>query len=358
MKITLTGLPLAGKTCLFNALTGGAIDSSASPARADRPNAAMIALPDDRLDWLSEHYKTVKRTPIQMEWIDLPGLAPGQADLASQNTAITEHLRRADLLVNVLRAFDSSRLPGKVDPKSDRDRLRGEFLLSDLDTVLRRIEKIEKQITKPVPDREALKRELEFLGRCREAIEAERPLHEVVKNDAERTILRGFTALTEKPSVTVLNVGEDHAGDPEAVAAEHAGLGQPLIALCASLEAEIGQLPAADRATFMGEMGLARMHTEELLKAVYAALGRITYFTAGEKEVAARSIRKGADAVESAEEVHSDIARGFIRAEVVTYEDFKRCGSLKEARAQGHYRLEGRAYVVQDGDIMLFHFSR
>jgi ribosome-binding ATPase len=357
MKVALTGLPLAGKTCLFNALTEGAVDSVANPARADRPSAAMIALPDDRLDWLSEHYKTQKRTPVQMEWIDLPGLAPSLADLASQNTAITEHLRRSDLLVNVLRAFDSS-LTGKADPKADRDRLRGEFLLSDLDTVLRRIEKIEKQITKPVPDRDALKRELDFMGRCREAIEAERPLHEIVNTDVERGILRGFTALTEKPSTTVLNVGEDHAGDPESVAAAQAGLGQPLIALCASLEAEIAQLPAADRATFMGEMGLARLHTTDLLHAVYAALGRITYFTAGEKEVAARSIRKGADAVESAEEVHSDIARGFIRAEVVTYEDFRRCGSLKEARAQGHYRLEGRAYVVQDGDIMLFHFSR
>jgi len=358
MRVALTGLPLAGKTCLFSALSEGAVDSAANPARADRPNSAMIALPDDRLDWLSVHYKTQKRTPVQMEWIDLPGLAPGRPELASQNTAVTEHLRRGDCLVDVLRAFESPGMPGKADPKADRDRLRGEFLLSDLDTVLRRIEKIEKQIAKPTPDRDALKRELEFMGRCREAIEAERPLHEIVKADIERTILRGFTALTEKPIVTALNVGEGDAGAPEQVAARHADLGQPLVAMCASLEAEIGQLPAAERASFMGEMGLTRLHTADLLNAVYAALGRITYFTAGEKEVAARSIRRGADAVESAEEVHSDIARGFIRAEVVTYEDFRKCGSLKEARAQGHYRLEGRGYVVQDGDIILFHFSR
>jgi len=358
MKVALAGLPLAGKTCLFSALCEGAVDSAAGPARADRPNSAMVALPDQRLDWLCEHYGPEKRTPVQMEWIDLPGLAPGRPELAPQNTAITEHLRRTDILVNVLRAFESSRIPGKVDPKADRDRLRGEFLLSDLDTVLKRIEKIEKQIAKPTPERDALKRELEFLVRCRACVEAERPLHEVVRTDAERTILRGFTALTEKPAVTVLNIGEDRAGDPESEAARWAGLGQPLIAMCASLESEISQLPAAERAAFMGEMGLARLHAADVLRAVQTAAGRITYFTVNDREVAARTIRRGADAVQAAGEVHTDMARGFIRAEVVTFEDFKRAGSVKEARAQGHYRLEGRSYVVQDGDVILFHFSR
>jgi ribosome-binding ATPase len=358
VNVALVGLPMSGKTCLFDALCQGAVDSAASPARADHPNAAMIEVPDPRLDWLSEHYQTKKRTPIQLEWLDLPGLAPGQSDLKAQNTAITEYLRRADALVCVLRAFESSRVPGPVDSMAERSKLRSEFVISDLETTLRRIEKLEKQVTKPVADREVLKKELEFMGRCREALEAEQPLHGVARTDVERGILRGFACLTEKPLVTVLNVSEDDAGKPEEVAARHKDLGDPLVALCASLESEIAKLPAEERTTFMTEMGLDRLRAPEVVLAVYRALNRITYFTAGEKEVAARSIVRGTLAPEAAGEVHTDIAKGFIRAEIVTYEDFRRSGSLKQAKADGHVRSEGRDYVVQDGDILLFHFTR
>jgi ribosome-binding ATPase len=358
VNVVLTGLPLSGKTCLFDALTGGAVDSASSPARADHPNSAMVALPDDRLDWLSAHYETKKRTPYQMEWLDLPGLAPGQSDLKAQNTAVTEYLRRADAIVLVLRAFESSRLPGTVDPRADLARLRSEFVIGDLETTLRRIEKLEKQVTKPVADRDALKKELEFLIRCREALEAEQPLHGVARTDVERGILKGFACLTEKPVVVVLNVSEDRAGKPEEVAAEFKDLGYPVVALCASLEAEIGRFPPDERATFMTEMGLDRLHAPDTLAAVYEALNRITYFTAGEKEVAARSIVRGTLAPQAAGEVHTDIEKGFIRAEIVTYEDFRKAGSLKDARATGAFQNQGRDYQVQDGDIILFHFTR
>ena len=358
MNIVLAGLPLAGKTCLFTALSQGSVDSAANPARPDHPNAAMVAVPDERLEWLCAHYQTKKRTPVQMEVLDLPGLNPGRPELASQNTAIMEHLRRADALVCVLRAFESSRVPGKVDPKAERDALHAEFVLSDLDTTLRRIEKLEKQITKPVPDRDALKKELEFLGRCREALEAEKPLQGVARTDAERNILKGFASLTEKPVLTVLNVGEDVAGKPAEAAAKYAGLPGPTVALCASLEAEIAALPQADRASFMAEMGLDRLHSADVILGLYQALGRITFFTAGEKEVAARSVLLGASAVDGAGEVHTDMAKGFVRAEVVTFVDFQRAGSLKDARAAGSVRMEGRDYVVQDGDIIVFHFTR
>jgi hypothetical protein len=358
VRVALAGLPLSGKTCLFTALAPGAVDSAANPARADRPNAAMTALPDERLDWLADYYRAPKRTPLQLEWIDLPGLTPGRPDLAAQNIAITEHLRRSDALVYVLRAYESGRTPGRVDPKADLDVLHGEFVLSDLDVILRRIEKVEKQIAKPTPDREAQKRELEFLGRCRTALEAARPLHEVVRNDAERTILRGFAALTEKPVLAVLNVSEADAGNPDAVADRYKDLGRPLVAMCASLEAEISQLPPEEREVFMAEMGVARLHARDVLWGAYNVLGRITFMTAGEKEAAARSVPRGTTAVAAAEEVHTDMARGFIRAEVVRFEDFRRAGNLKQARADGHVRLEGRDYVVQDGDVILFHFSR
>jgi len=363
VNVVLTGLTLSGKTCVFDAASEGVVDSSMHPARADHPNAAQVAVPDDRLDWLSEHYHTVKRTPIRMEWVDLPGLAPGQSDAAAQNTAVMEHLRRADAMVLVLRAFENPAAPhprGRVDPKADLDLLRGEFLLSDLDVTLRRIERLEKQIQKPTPDREANKRELELLGRCRTALEAERPVHEAIQNATERAMLRSFAFLTEKPCFIVLNVGEDVAGDPEAAAADfakHTG-GVPVVAMCASLEAEISRLPADDRATFMAEMGLKRFYGPDVVRGVYRAMGRHTFFTAGEKEVAARSIMLKATAVDAAGAVHTDMAKGFIRAEVVGYEDFKRAGGLKEARTQGTLRLEGRDYIVADGDIILLHFSR
>ena len=358
MNVALAGLPLAGKTCLFDALSQAAVDSAASPARADHPNIATVALPDQRLDWLYEHYRPEKRVPVRIEFLDLPGLAPGRSDLAAQNTAILEHLRRADALVYVLRAFESDRVPGRVDPKADRDVLDGEFLISDLDVILRRIEKIEGQIAKPLPDRDALKHELEFLSRCREALEAEKPLHDIAQTGAERGILRNFAALTGKPVVTVLNVGERHAGQPRKGAEAYAGLGRPLIALCASLEAEISQLPPDERGAFMDEMGLDRMHAIDLLPAVHQVQDRITFYTTGDKEVAARSIPRDATAVDAAGDVHTDMARGFIRAEVVTFDDLKSAGDVKQARADGHVRLEGRDYVVQDGDIILFHFSR
>ena len=358
MNVALAGLALSGKTCLFDALSEGAVDSASNPARADQPNVASVAVPDERLDWLYEHYRPPKRVPVHIDFLDLPGLTPGRSDLAAQNTAITEHLRRADALVYVLRAFDSDRVPGRVDPQADRGVLDGEFLISDLDVILRRIEKIEGQITKPLPNRDALKHELEFLTRCRQALEAEKPLHDMARTDAERAVLHNFAALTEKPVVTVLNVGEQHASSPSEAAAAYDGLSLPLVALCASLEAEISQLPPDERAVFMEEMGLDRIHAIDLLPAIHQARDRVTFYTTGDKEVAARSIPRGATAVDAAGDVHTDMARGFIRAEVVAFDDLAAAGDIKQARADGHVRLEGRDYVVRDGDIILFRFSR
>ena len=361
MNVALTGLPLSGKTCVFDAVSEGAVDSSAHPARAEHPNIAQVNVPDDRLDWLFEHARPPKKVPVQIEWLDLPGLAPGRSDLAAQNTAVMEHLRRADALVLVLRAFNNPAAPhprGRVDPRADLDTLRAEFLISDLDVTLRRIERLEKQILKPTPDREAHKRELDLLGRCRQALEAERPVHSAVQSDHERAMLRGFAFLTEKPSFLVLNVGEDAAGDPEAAAAPLKDLGAPVVAMCASLEAEISRLAPDERGPFMEEMGLKRFHAPDVLRGVHRALGRVTFFTMGDKEVAARSLPEGTKAVDAAGAVHTDMAKGFIRAEVVHFEDFRQAGSLKEARTRGTLRLEGRDYVVVDGDVILFHFSR
>jgi len=358
VNIALAGLPLAGKTCLFDALSEGAVDASVNPARADHPNTALVAVPDERLDWLNDHYRAKKRVPISLEWVDLPGLASGRSDLASQNTAITEHLRRAEAIVYVLRAFASGSVPGRVDPIADRAALAGEFLLADLAVIERRVEKVEAQMAKPIPNRDALKQERAFLDRCLEALEAEQPLQGVPQTVAERDLLRSFAALTLKPTITVLNVDENDAGDPAAVAAAHPDVPAPVFALCASLEAEIRSLPPDERESFLSEMGLDRLHTPDFLRVVHDALDRLTFYTAGEKEVTARSLPRGSSAVDAAGAVHTDMAKGFVRAEVVTFDDFKAAGGLKQAKADGHARLEGRDYVVRDGDVILFHFTR
>ncbi|HUX00732.1 MAG TPA: DUF933 domain-containing protein [Phycisphaerae bacterium] len=361
MNVALVGLPASGKTCLFDALSQGAVDSAAHPARPDHPNCASVPVPDERLEWLAGLYGAAKQTPVHLEFLDLPGLAPGRAELAAQNTAILEHLRRADALTLVLRAFESERVPhllGRVAARGDRDVLFSEFALADLDVTLRRIERLEKQILKPTPEREANKRELELLGRCRAALEAERPVHEAVRSDAERTVLRGFAFLTEKPVLLVVNISEVEAGDPARAAEALGDLGGPVQALSASIEAEIGRLDPGDRAAFLEEMGLKRFHTADVLRGVCQAADRITFFTCSDKEVAARSVPRGTTAVQAAGAVHTDMARGFIRAEVVAYDDLRRAGSVKQARADGHYLIEGRDFVVREGDVIYFHFSR
>ena len=178
------------------------------------------------------------------------------------------------------------------------------------------------------------------------------------QNEAERNVLKNFAALTLKPALTVLNVDEDDAGRPDEVAASYGDLPPPAYGVCASLEAEIRSLPPDEQETFLAEMGLDRLHTPGLPAAVHEALGRITFYTTGEKEVAARSLPLGATAVEAAGSVHTDMAHGFIRAEVVSFDDLKAAGDVKQAKADGHVRLEGRDYRVRDGDIILFHFSR
>ncbi|MFO8014623.1 MAG: GTPase, partial [Phycisphaerae bacterium] len=248
MNVAIAGLPLSGKTCLFDALSEGAVDSAADPARPDRPNAAAVAVPDERLDWLHAHYETPKKVPVHLQWLDLPGLAPGRSDLESQNTQVLEHLHRADALVYVLRAFESETVPGRVDPEADAATLAGEFLLADLAVVERRIEKVEAQMAKPVPNRDALAAERDFLDRCRQALEAQQPLQGVPETETERNILRNFAALTLKPTVTVLNVDEGDAGRPDAVAAAHPDLPPPVFGVCASLEAEIRGLPPQEQA--------------------------------------------------------------------------------------------------------------
>lgn len=291
-----------------------------------------------------------------MEFVDLPGSAEGD----SEQAGLTKHLptlRQSDALVVVLRQFESESVPvhgDRIDPAADLELLRAEMLLADLEICAGRVERLEKAVTKPTKDQEQQKRELDLLRRCQDALERERPLSDVVQPGEEEKMLRSFGFLTQKPLVVVLNIGESDIGgeidfrDPHAAAT---------VALAADIEAEIMQVEPADRAEFMEGYGIQALARDRLVRACFDALGMICFLTAGEDECRAWPIPKGCSAQEAAGKIHSDLARGFIRAETVAFDDLKAAGDMRAAKAAGKVRQEPKAYVVADGDIMNIKFN-
>ncbi|MDK1032532.1 MAG: DUF933 domain-containing protein [Planctomycetia bacterium] len=363
MKAGLLGLSLSGKTSVFGALTALAPEKISALAHGEQPAGRhfgfMVMLPDARLHRLAKMYEARKVTAVGMEWMDLPGLEMGQGAGGSRNATTLAALRQVDILVCVLRAFASESVPhpkGEVAPRRDLDVLRSELLLADLDSVMRRIEKLEKSVHKPTPTQEQDKMELALLMRCREAIQQEIPLREVIRRDDEQRMVRGFGFLSEKPLLCVLNVGEDDLPARGEVFEAHADLGDEVCVVSALLEWELAQLSAEDRPEFMAEMGITSLAGPRILEAVHRALGRIVFYTVSEKEVRAWSIPKPALALDAAGAVHTDMARGFIRAEVIGFDALDAAGSMKEAKQQNLVRLEGKHYEVVDGDVIFFRF--
>jgi len=351
MRLALIGPPLSGKSTLFRAVTG--VESQ--PGLGEQ--RAVVKVPDWRLDWLAQLVGSKKRTYASFELIDLPGFS--QASPAEQ-AEFRKHLallRQCDGLVAVVRAFEDPELPAyrnRVDPLADLQEIRTEFMLADLEQVANRIEKLRKSLAKPTRTHEQEKRELSLLERCQEALEQEVPLSEVLRDPQEAKMVRAFGFLTEKPLLVVFNVSEDKAAEGVQSDVPYAAAN---ISLCAKIEAELAQLDEEDRKVFLQEYGLTEPARERFIRACMDALGLICFLTAAGSEARAWPVRKGTTAVEAAGEVHSDMARGFIRAETVAFDDLYAAGDFKTAKAQGKVRLEGRDYVVQDGDVILFRFS-
>ncbi|MCC6357516.1 MAG: redox-regulated ATPase YchF [Phycisphaerales bacterium] len=352
MRVVLVGFPYCGKSTLFQAISGLERDH----LRLSEENLAAVKVPEPRLDWLEEIYKPKKRTEATMDFVDLPGSTEGESDHAG----LTRHLptlRQADALLLVLRSFESPSVPapkGGVDPQRDLKALRDEMLLADLVICDNRVEKLEKAIQKPSKERDQQKHELELLKRCRTALEAEKPLTGVIQPGEEEKLLRSFGFLTQKPLVATINVGERDISRPSLFSDEHAAA---TINVCAPLEADIIQLDPAERPAFMGEYGIQALARDRIIRACYDALGMIAFLTAGEDEVRAWPIPRGATAVEAAGKIHSDLARGFIRAETVAYDDLRAAGSMRDAKAANHVRQEPKHYVVKDGDILNIKFA-
>ncbi len=363
MHITLVGLSLSGKTTVFNALTGQREMVGPGTGRMEA-HRAMVKVPDERLDWLSGLFHPRKVTPAEVCFVDLAGIPQGAARQGLPTTFLST-IGEADALLHVLRAFENPRAPhpaGFVDPERDLALLDAEFLLADLGVVERRIERLEQEIPKlSRSEKEARQHEHALLRRLRTSLEAEVPLRDLELSPEEEKSLRGFNFLTLKPVLLLLNIGEEGLEKREALVrdlgAKYRHRRCAMAAICAEWEMELGELSPAEAAEFRQALGLAEPAASRVIRLAYELLGQITFFTFVSEEVRAWPLRRGSTAVEAAGTVHTDMARGFIRAEVVHFDALREAGSLQEARRRGTLRTEGRDYLVQDGDICTFLFT-
>jgi GTP-binding protein YchF len=351
MKVGIIGFARSGKTTVFNALTGSHAAVGAFGSR--EANMAVIKVPDERVDQLSLIHKPKKITYAEFQFVDVAPNEAGDNDKALDNAALTV-LKNVDALVHVVRAFKNEEVMHPletIDPVRDCRTLEDELQLLDLIIIEKRIERLEKE--------HKLNQEHDILQKCKAHLEEGRPLRTLVLPAQEAREIMGFCFLSQKPVLMLANYGDESVGndDPaglQAYAKEH---GFTLIELCGALEMEVSELPAEERDSFRADLGLGEESRVLFIQTAYDMLGLMSFLTAGEPEVRAWTIRKGTRAVDSAGVIHSDIQRGFIRAEIVNYADFMKAGSMAKAKEQGTVRLEGKEYIMQDGDIVLFRFN-
>ena len=353
MRIGIVGLPLSGKTTVFQLLSRSR--GEAPHARSAEAAIAPVKVPDPRLDLLAKMFKPKKVTPVTLEYLDLHAKAKTAKGLDGQLIA---QLRQTDALVAVIRAFEDLRIPGegKIDPAPDAASLESELFMADLEVVEKRIGKIEENLKKG--RKEDLK-ELELLKRCREKLLVGVPLRDLGVSSEEERMLRGFQPLTLKPLLLLLNLGEGPPPQelPQSLNAMAAHRATALLALPAKVELELVDLSPEEAEAFRKELGLAEPALDRLIKACYDLLGLITFFTVVGEELRAWAIPKGTTALKAAGTIHSDMEKGFIKAEVIGFEALKASGSYASAKKQGLLRLEGKDYIVQDGDILTIRFS-
>ncbi|RGR84608.1 redox-regulated ATPase YchF [Heyndrickxia coagulans] len=359
----IVGLPNVGKSTLFNAITKAGAESANYPFCTIDPNVGMVEVPDERLEKLTELYHPKKTVPTTFEFTDIAGIVKGASKGEGLGNKFLSHIRQVDAICHVVRCFEDENIThvsGKVDPIDDIETINLELILADLETVDKRIGRVEK-IAKQ-KDKEAVA-EYEVLAKLKAAFEAEKPARAVELTEDQQKIVKGFQLLTSKPVLYVANVGEDDIQDPSAnpyvgKVREYAKQeGAEVIVICARIEEEIAELDDDEKKMFLTELGIWESGLDQLIKAAYNLLGLATYFTAGEPEVRAWTFKKGMKAPQCAGIIHSDFEKGFIRAETVSYEDLIEYGSVAAAREAGKVRLEGKDYVVQDGDVMHFRFN-
>jgi ribosome-binding ATPase len=359
----IVGLPNVGKSTLFNALTETAAAQAANyPFCTIEPNVGRVAVPDPRLDKIKEVAKSAQEIETQIEFVDIAGLVRGASQGEGLGNQFLANIREVDAIVHVLRCFeggDVTHVEGRVDPIADAETVETELMLADLDSLERRVPNLVKKAQQG--DKEA-KVEASVLGQALELLRASKPARMTKPKDhEEEKALQRAQLLTAKPVLYVCNVDEGDAATGNALSQrvfERAKAeGAQAVVISAAIEAEIATLPPEERDAFLSDLGLHETGLTRMIHAGYALLGLITFFTAGPKEARAWTVRKGAKAPEAAGEIHSDFERGFIRAETIAYDDFVKFGGEAGAREAGKMRSEGKDYVVQDGDVLLFRFN-
>lgn len=366
-KLVIVGLPASGKTTVFNALTRSEAATGNYGANADEPNLATVKVPDPRLDALTELFNPQRKVPADVQYLDVAGIAKGISK-KGMSGQLLGHLSQADALVHVVRAFQDPNVPHSeetVNPQRDVETLNMELLFSDLSLIEKRLARIESQVGKTRgKERELMEREQKALVKLQEHLENETPLREHYDelDEDDQRLLRGFGFLTAKPLLILFNVDEQQLADDgdgvvSRIVGQFGGKNVAVHHLAGKIEMEIGQLDEEDASIFMDDLGITESGLDRVIAASFDLLGLMAFFTVGEDECRAWTIPRGAEAVEAADAIHSDIARGFIRAEVVGYDAMIEARTLAEARKAGQLRREGKTYTVKSGDIINFLFN-
>ncbi len=363
MKLGILGLPNVGKSTLFNAITNAGAQSANYPFCTIEPNVGMVTVPDKRLEKLRDMYEPNKFTPATIEFVDIAGLVRGASKGEGLGNKFLSNIREVDAVVHVVRCFEDGdivHVEGSIDPARDIETIDLELILSDIEVLDRRIDKTKKLLKAD----KKYQGELDFFERVREALEAGNSARSVECEGEEAELLASVSLLTNKPIIFAANLSEEdfkHGVEGnaffQAVQAAAEKERAAVLPICAEIEAEIAGMDLEEKELFLSDLGLSESGLDRLITACYDLLGLMSYMTAGKDEVRAWTIQKGTKAPQAAGKIHTDFERGFIRAEVVSYDDLMACGTMAAAKEKGLVRSEGNEYVMQDGDIVLFRFN-